>query len=406
MAGAESRARRASILDRFTAIVRLAPFVGSGLSALMLRPLIRICLGLIIPSTLFAQTEFRSPDIAANGQVTFRLKAPEAQNVALRGQLARPAKPLTQDESGIWSLTIGPLESGVYSYWFDVDGTRVIDPRNRYTKKWLLMESAFEVNGKTDRMSAMRNVPTGNVTRHTYKSDAREGDFTAYFVYTPPGYDPRAETRYPVIFLLHGFGDDEQAWQEFGRAHVIADNLLAAGKAVPSIAVMPHGHPEPIPFGSGFNRDDYGSANHARMNQQVVAEILPQVNAHYLTKTGRDHQAIVGLSMGGGHALGIGGQNLDTFGWIGGFSSGGAARDYENYLTPLLEIANAPHTAPHLLWIGCGEDDFLIETNRNLVAWLKTNGVEHTYVETEGNHSWPIWRDYWERFLPLLFKDR
>ena len=205
-----------------------------------------------------------------------------------------------------------------------------------------------------------------------------------------------------MIFLLHGFGDDERAWQEFGRANVIADNLIAEGKAVPAIVVMPHGHPEPIPFGSGFNWDYYGPANHTRMNQQVVAEILPQVDAHYLTKTGRDHRAIVGLSMGGGHALGIGSQNLNTFGWIGGFSSGGAARDYEDYLTPLLSISDAPQTAPHLLWIGCGEDDFLIETNRNLVAWLKTNRIEHTYVETAGNHSWPIWRDYWERFLPLL----
>ncbi|GAB5562500.1 MAG: esterase family protein [Synoicihabitans sp.] len=372
----------------------------------MPRSLFIYCLGLIAPTVLLAQTEFRSPDIATDGHVTFRLEAPKAQSVALRGQLARPAKPMKKNDAGIWSLTIGPLASGVYSYWFDVDGTRVVDPRNRYTKQWLLLESAFEVVGDTPRMSALRDVPSGGVTRHTYKSAAREGEFTAYFVYTPPGYDPRGETRYPVIFLLHGFGDDERAWQEFGRANVIADNLIADGKAVPAIVVMPHGHPEPIPFGSGFSWDNYGPTNHARMDRQVTEEILPQVNASYLTKTGRDHQAIVGLSMGGGHALGIGSQNLDTFAWIGGFSSGGAARDYEDYLMPLLDIADAPHTAPRLLWIGCGEDDFLIETNRNLVAWLKSHAVAHTYVETEGNHSWPIWRDYWERFLPLLFKER
>jgi enterochelin esterase family protein len=372
----------------------------------MLRPLILALLGFFFPSALLAQTEFRSPDIAADGHVTFRLQAPNAQNVALRGQLARPAKPLTKNEDGVWSLTMGPLESGVYSYWFDVDGTRVVDPRNRYTKQWLLMESAFEMPGGEDRMSAQHDVPSGTVTRHTYKSDAREGDFTAYFVYTPPGYDPRGTKRYPVVFLLHGFGDDERAWQEFGRANVIADNLIADGQAIPAIVVMPHGHPEPIPFGSGFSWDFYGPANHTRMNQQVVTEILPQVDSHYLTKTGRDHQAIVGLSMGGGHALGIGSLNLDTFAWIGGFSSGGAARDYEDYLTPLRDIADTPSVAPHLLWIGCGEDDFLIETNRNLVAWLEANDVAHTYVETAGNHSWPIWRDYWERFLPLLFKDQ
>lgn len=371
----------------------------------MLRPLTTLCLGLLASTLLLAQTEFRSPDIADDGQVTFRLEAPNAESVSLRGQLARPAKPLARNEAGIWSLTIGPLESGVYSYWFDVDGTRVVDPRNRYTKQWLMMESAFEVTSDDDRMSAMRDVFHGSVTRHTYKSAAREDAFTAYYVYTPPGYDPRGKTRYPIVFLLHGFGDDERAWQEFGRANVIADNLIDEGKAVPSIVVMPHGHPEPIPFGSGFNWDNYGPANHARMDQQVVAEILPQINERYLTKTGRDHQAIVGLSMGGGHALGIGSQNLDTFAWIGGFSSGGAARDYEDCLTPLLEISNAPGTAPHLLWIGCGEDDFLIETNRNLVAWLNSNDVEHTYAETEGNHSWPVWRDYWERFLPLLFKN-
>ena len=351
-----------------------------------------------------AQTEFRSPEIAPDGQVTFRLLAPNADQVSLRGRMARPAVPLTKNENGIWSVTIGPLEPDIYSYYFDVDGARVLDPRNRHTKQWLLMESAFEVVGDTDRAFAQRAVAAGTIHRHSYPSDARNGGFAAYFVYTPPGYDPAGDQRYPVVFLLHGFGDDERAWFEFGRANLIADNLIEAGKAVPAIVVTPHGHPAPIPFGGAVDWGSYGPLNQQRMEQQVVGEILSQVEQNYLSLPGRDHRAIVGLSMGGGHALGIGSQNLDTFGWIGGFSSGGTAREFRQILQPLVTHQNDPELAPHLLWIGCGEDDFLIEPNRNLTAWLSENEVEHTWVETTGNHSWPIWRDYWERFYPLLFR--
>ncbi len=358
---------------------------------------------LVLAFTASAQTEFRSPEIQADGTVTFKLYAPAAERVLLQGIADQTPVELSQDASGVWSVTIGPLEPDIYSYYFDVDGARVMDPRNRHAKAWLLMESAFEVVGDATQPFAQRDVPAGVVHQHRYRSDARTGGFATYFVYTPPNYDPRGETRYPVVFLLHGFGDDARAWHEFGRAHVIADNLIAAGDAKPAIVVMPHGHPEPIPYGS-MSWDDYGPKNHTRMERQVVEEILPQVEADYLTLTGRDHRAIVGLSMGGGHALGIGSHNLDTFGWIGGFSSGGATRQFESHFQPLLETRDNPAKSPRLLWIGCGEDDFLIEPNRGLAAWLTEHGIPHIYVETAGDHSWPVWRDYWARFLPLLFR--
>lgn len=357
-----------------------------------------------LTASLQAQTEFRSPEIGPDGRVTFRLKAPAAEQVSLRGRMARPPVPLTQNDEGVWSVTIGPLAPDIYSYYFDVDGTRVLDPRNRHTKQWLLMESAFEVVGAGERTFAERSEATGTIHRHTYRSPVRDGEHAAYFVYTPPGYDARGDTRYPVVFLLHGFGDDERAWFDFGRAHVIADNLLAAGRAVPAIVVTPHGHPAPIPFGGRVDWSDYGPRNQDRMEQQVLGEILPRVDRDYLTLPDRDHRAIVGLSMGGGHALGIGSQNLDTFGWIGGFSSGGTAREFDRFLQPLVTHRADPGLTPHLLWIGCGEDDFLIEPNRELTAWLSENQVVHTWVETPGNHSWPVWREYWERFLPLLFR--
>lgn len=364
--------------------------------------LVYLCCFLAV--TAFGQTEFRSPDVAPDGRVTLRLHAPGAESVSLRGGVAPEPIPMTRGDNGVWSVTIGPLPPDIYSYHFNVDGARMTDPRSRHTKNWLFLDSAFEVVGEPAPPHALRDVPQGTIHRHTYKSAARQGGFTAFYVYTPPGYDPRGDTRYPIVFLLHGFGDDERAWHEFGRANVIADNLIADGEATPAIVIMPHGHPQPIPFGSRVEWDSYGPANHARMERQVLEEILPQVEQAYLTKSGREHRAIVGLSMGGGHALEIGSHNLDTFSWVGGFSSGGATRNFDRHFAPLLKSRNDPSTHLNLLWIGCGEDDFLIGPNRALAAWLAENDVPHTYVETAGNHSWPIWRDYWARFFPLLFQ--
>jgi len=358
-----------------------------------------------LAAAVTAQTEFRSPEIQADNRVTFALQAPQATAVSLEGLPDVSPVALTRSDQGIWTVTIGPLAPDIYSYYFDVDGTRVVDPRNRHAKAWLLMESAFEVVGEARQPFAQRDVPAGIVHQHRFHSEAHQAEFATYYVYTPPGYDPRGEKRYPVVFLLHGFGDDASAWHEFGRAHVIADNLIAAGEAEPAIIVMPHGHPENIPYGN-MSWEHYGPANQLRMDYQMIHEILPQVDETYLTKTGRDHQAIVGLSMGGGHALGIGSHNLDTFGWVGGFSSGGTTRDFATYFAPLLRTREDPALAPHLLWIACGEDDFLIEPNRELTAWLTENEVEHVYVETAGNHRWPVWRDYWARFYPLLFRQR
>lgn len=357
---------------------------------------------LLAAAPVFAQLEYRSPDIAPDGHVTFRLHAPNAEAVTLQGISGIGTVPLTKHDDGSWTVTVGPLEPDVYSYTFDVDGTRVLDPINRDTKDWLRMESAFEVTGHGERIFAIRDVPHGVVHQHTYASSVRDGAAAHYLVYTPPGYDPRSDQTYPIVFLLHGFGDDERAWLDFGRANFTADNLIAAGKAKPALIVMPHGHPEPLPYGNP-SRAGYGSANHQKMERQIVTEILPQVTAAYRVKTTRMDRAIVGLSMGGGHALGIGSDNLDTFAWIGGFSSGVPSEGFDQHFQGLKAAHKNTLHEPALLWVACGESDFLIERNRALIAWLEAQDIAHTWLETAGDHSWPVWRDYWKQFLPRLF---
>lgn len=368
----------------------------------MPRLLTLLLVTLLVSPSLWARLDYRSPDVGEDGKVTFKLHAPNAEVVTLRG--VKDVKPtaMAKGAGGIWATTIGPLDPEVYSYYFLVDGARVLDPRNRNTKDWLLMESAFEVTGDGRRSFAVRDVPHGVVHQHTYTSAVRGGASTNFLVYTPPGYDPRSDRTYPVIFLQHGFGDDERAWVDFGRANFTADNLIAAGKAKPALIVMTHGHPEPLPYGNP-NRPDYGMVNHQKMERQVVDEILPQVESNYRAKTSRQDRAIVGLSMGGGHALGIGSENLDTFGWVGGFSSGVQDSGFDQFFRGLKTAHQKSENEPKLLWIACGEDDFLLERNQVFIAWLEDEEIPHTWMLTTGNHSWPVWRDYWAQFYPLLF---
>lgn len=364
-------------------------------------PVLRCVLFLSLVLPLWAQLDYASPEVLPDQRVVLRLHAPAARSVAVHGIHGVGKTPLQRDEEGRWSVTLGPLPADIYSYWFEVDGLRVLDPVNRFTKDWLRMESAFEVTGEPARAFAVRPGPHGVVHRHAIDVPGRVAP-AAFQVYTPPGYDPAGGESYPVVFLLHGFGDDERAWADFGRAPVIADNLIADGRMVPALIVMPSGHPLPPPRGT--RPADYGERNHAAMEQDVITHLLPAVEAAYRVRRDPAARAIVGLSMGGGHALGIGLRHLDTFGWVGAFSAATPEQDLAQRFEALLAATRAGRGEPRLLWIACGRDDFLIERNEAFVAWLAANGIRHVWRKTPGDHSWPIWRDYLEEFLPLLFR--
>jgi enterochelin esterase-like enzyme len=361
-------------------------------------------LGLIVlsvGSSGAAEPNVVSPEIAPDGRVTLRLLAPNAAAVALQGVIFKDPQPMTKDGEGVWSLTVGPLPPEIYSYTFSIDGAVVTDPRNRNVKKWLRNESAFEVPGSPPLLASSQPGPHGVVHRQVFSSPTR-GREDAIQVYTPPGFDPRATSTYPVVYLLHGFGDDETAWSDAGRANFIADNLIAQGRIVPAIIVMTNGHPVPIP--TTTRPADYSEKNSAAMEHELLAEIIPLVEASYPVRRGAENRAIVGLSMGGSQALTIGLTHLETFGWIGGFSSGPPPAELDQTFSGLLAATKAAKGTPRLLWIGVGRDDFLLESNQKFVAWLDAHHVAHTWQVSDGGHTWFVWRRNLAEFLPLLFR--
>ena len=229
------------------------------------------------------------------------------------------------------------------------------------------------------------------------------GDDRDYYVYTPAGYDPHESKRYPVLYLLHGFSDDASGWTAVGRAHVILDNLIAAGKAKPMLVVMPlgYGAPEFVTRGFGVFRDAaLRKKNYDRFRDALLSEVIPAVEETYRAAKDRESRAIAGLSMGGAESLFVGLNALDHFASVGAFSSGGLPEEYEATFPGLDAKAN---DRLRLLWIACGTEDRLIDANRKLHSWLDTKGVKHTMVETPGAHTWMVWRRNLATFVSMLF---
>ena len=340
-----------------------------------------------------------SPEVHADRRVTFRLLMPKAGQVLVSGGFGE--QPLRNDGTGLWSTTVGPLESELYEYGFVVDEIRMLDPVNPDIKPQRAPTSSIvEVTGDSPLPHEfVPGIPHGTVRQHWYQSQAL-GRRRSLHVYTPPGYDQRTRTQYPVFYLLHGHGDCDATWSKLGRAHMIADNLLAQHKARPMVIVMTDGHAalEPTP---GVRPDR--SVSIATYQRDLFEDVMPFVAANYRLEESRERRAITGLSMGGGQSLTIGLNNLDRFAWVGGMSS--AVFEPERTLASALANPGATNRKLRLLWVGCGKDDFLLEQNQQFDELLTRHGVRHTYRLTEGNHSWPVWRRYLAELLPLLFTE-
>lgn len=338
-----------------------------------------------------------SPEVHADRTVTFRIRAPQAKGVFLNGEWRGGGKlAMAKDDQGVWSLKVGPLEPDLYGYSFSVDGITVTDPANAVLKPMRSPRtSVVDVPGDPPRLHDFQDVPRGTVRLHDYVSKSL-GRRRPLRVYTPPGYDQSA-LRYPVLYLFHGSGDNEATWTSFGRAHVIADNLLAQGKAKAMLLVMADGHAV-VPGGPetrGKNVEAFG--------RDLLEDVMPFVEANYRTKNERDHRAIVGLSMGGGQSLTVGLNHLDRFAWVGGFSSAISAP--ETTIASALADPAATNAKLRLLWIACGKEDRLVKNAQDLSDVLKAKAIRHELKITEGNHSWPVWRRYLGEFLPLLFEE-
>lgn len=346
-----------------------------------------------------------SPEVHPDHTVTFRFRDPNAKEVAL--QLEGSAKPVSmqRDDQGTWSVTTDPLAPDYYGYSFRADGVAgLLDPSNyRVKPNFLHRANEVYVPGPASLSWEIADVPHGEIHHHFYKS-AVVGDHRDFFVYTPPGYNPRSKQTYPVLYLLHGYSDDASGWTAVGRTNVILDNLIAQGKAKPMIVVMPLGYGEPKvlePNSAVFHDPGITQRNFDKFREALLTEVIPKVESAYLVKKDRNSRAVAGLSMGGSESLLTGLNTLDKFSWIGAFSAGGFTPEFDREFPALDSEANQQI---HLLWIACGTDDDLIENNRNLRAWLASKSIKHADIETPGAHTWMVWRRNLTEFAPLLFR--
>ncbi len=340
-----------------------------------------------------------SPVFNADRTVTFRLRAPEADNVKLNAQFLDEPTPMKKNADGVWELTVGPAEPKVYYYSFLVDGVSVMDPQNPAIATSLL-PSASTINypGDGPQFYDEQDVPHGVVHTHHYHSKL-ENASRRLNVYTPPGYDPAK--KYPVLYLFHGYSDNDRGWIDLGRANFILDNLIDEKKAVPMIIVMPFGYSEPRPGDNGDDWGDWALNVVPRYERDIMNEIIPLVEGAYSTAKGRENRAVAGLSMGGGQSLYVGLKNLDSFAWVGAFSAAANPKLHG----PLLATSSAKINASlKLFWIAIGEDDFLLQANKEFTGDLKAKGIKHEFYLTEGPHTWWVWHRYLRDFSQRLFK--
>ncbi|HEX4646560.1 MAG TPA: alpha/beta hydrolase-fold protein, partial [Verrucomicrobiae bacterium] len=328
-----------------------------------------------------------SPEVHADRTVTFRVRAPNATNVTVSGEWPGGSKPMARDEQGVWSVTVEPLEPGIYGYSFSVDGYQTIDRANSAVKPMRApTTSLLDVPGDQPLPHDFQPVPHGTVRLHEYQSKSL-GKLRALRVYTPPGYDRNTRAKYPVLYLFHGSGDNEATWTEFGRANLIIDNLIAQGKAKPMIIVMTDGHAA-FAQPAGTNTDARARSMIA-FQRDLLEDVMPFAEENYRIKKDREHRAIIGLSMGGGQSLTIGLNHPELFAWVGGMSS--AVGDPDTTLASLIKDPQASNQNLKLLWFAVGKSDFLLKNNQQLDEWLTKHGIKHEFHETEGNHSWPVW---------------
>jgi enterochelin esterase-like enzyme len=350
-----------------------------------------------LPATAPARRpETKSPEVTADRHVTFRLQATKANEVSVSGQWANGRTVMSRETNGVWTATIGPIQPGVYEYSFLVDGLSMIDPGNPAIKPMREPRtSILHLPGQPPLLYDFQDVPHGAVHEHTYFSKSL-GRPRELVVYTPPGYDQHSRTRFPILYLQHGSGDNQATWIAHGKAHWILDNLIAQGHAKPMVVVMADGHAiAPGDTAPGAPK------NTIAFERDLLEDVMPFIEKTYRVKTDAANRAIVGLSMGGEQSLRIGLTHPELFAWVGGFSAGAPSPEA---LGSALDTPKAVNQKLKLLWIGCGKDDFLLKRNQDFIALLEAKDIRHDWHLSEGNHSWPVWRTYLTEFAPRLFQ--
>ena len=339
-----------------------------------------------------------SPQVHPDRTVTFRIRAPKASDVTINGDWMPPRtqEKLTKGDDGVWSITLGPLQSGIAIYNFVVDGVAIADPVNPKMKlRARTSASLVEVPGDGKELWEAQDVPHGLVELNYVPSKALGGQTREVRVYTPPGYHQESAKKYPILYLFHGSNDTAAGWTDVGRAHYILDNLIAQKKAAPMIVVMPWGHA--VPFGGP-------QQNNTKLFEQfLLDDAMPTIEKSYRVASGRDNRAIVGLSMGGGQALQIGLSHLDLFSAVGSFS-GAVPGDFDTRFKSLLDDPQGTNQKLHLFFIACGRQDSLFSRSQKLADTLETHKINHVFAPSEGYHNYANWRLYLGEVTPMLFK--
>ena len=374
---------------------------------------------------LFDQNNLTSPEQNADGTVTFRLYAPKAITAEVVGDFL-PAgtmmAPMKEEKNGVWTYTTsGKLQPEMYSYKFRVNGMELLDPSNAYHCRDIAsFTNIFIVSdqeGDKGSLYSVNRVPHGNVSKVWYPSPTLKTS-RRMTVYTPADYDKGG--RYPVLYLLHGAGGDEDAWTTLGRAAQILDNLIASGKAKPMIVVMPNGNANcdaaPGEWDKGMYKPSFMGHNASKpvaSTEESFKDIVNYVDKNYRTLANKKNRAICGLSMGGGHSFGISKLYPDLFNYVGLFSAAVSlnARGFDGLgdrnqaVAPEVEeqLKTLFQKKPALYWIGIGKEDFLYRNNKQLRDYLDSKGYPYEYVETDGGHIWRNWRIYLTQFAQRLF---
>jgi len=347
-----------------------------------------------------------SPELSKTNELTFRLFAPKAEEVKIYGEWLTSytdLTPMVKNDTGLWSVTVGPVDPEIYGYFFLVDGLYVLDASNPLVRRdGQRNASLVLVPGTESELYGVEKVPHGVLSKVWYSS-ATIGQERRMYVYTPPGYN-KGDEEYPVLYLLHGAGGDEDAWTTMGRAPQIMDNLIAAGKANPMIVVMTNGNawqtagPGSSPPAPPLNREDYQKYM-GKFEESLVRDVVPYIEKNYRVKASKESRAIAGLSMGGMHTINVTTANPDVFGYIGVYSSG-IFRPDQDISEEMLALQKSGIMK---YWVACGEDDFLMDANKRLLDALEKCGMEYEYYENSGGHTWANWRIYLSMYAPMLF---
>ena len=340
------------------------------------------------------------PQILADHRIIFRIQAPGAQKIQV--DLGKKYD-MMKDTSGYWTVTTDSISEGFHYYSLIIDGVSVADPASETFYGMGRMASGIEIPSASGDYYALKAVPHGDIRIKNYFSTVT-GSWRELYVYTPPGYDSNASAQYPVIYILHGGGEDETGWASQGKANLILDNLIAGGKAKPMLIVMPDAN-----MGAGGFSADVIENRMKQFEKEMKQAVIPFIEKNYRTLNDANNRSLAGLSLGGLHTLYTGINNTDMFSYLGVFSSG--------WIIPMMDKTAQEqyafmkeHTAKinnnlKAFWISeGGPEDIAYKNGQIMLGKLNELKIKHTYYEYPGGHTWPVWRNNLHQFAPLLFK--